>query len=178
MQFFRKPQEDLGNPLYNLRVKVLMFPVTYSVVDSNINDLFSMGSLAEIANFALQNLHGLNVVTDLGFILRLYRIDSEMGQVWTRPEFKKDPRYQDARKLLSGLPTLDAALVINENEPAMHMLIGAVRGGYDYEETETEVKLRYQYTDQNLYVKNGRLWVPLYSQTPMKELESALASSK
>ena len=171
-RIFRKPKEDLGSPLYNLRINVLVNPVTFSVTDpGNDLDLDFLGGLGEVANFAMSHIRGHHLVTDLGFLLPIYRFD----------------RYADVGKLLRDLLRLDATFTINDyvtqegrhiTAPNMHRLIGAVKEKNDYRETETEVKLRYPFMEQNLYVKNGRLLVPIKEQNPLRGLEAAVADSQ
>lgn len=157
MSLFTKTSKSFGNPLYNLRVTLLLKPVTFEVKDGMYNDLLSLGSLADISGFCQTHLQGHHIVTDLGMLVRKREIEDI-----------KTSEY----------PYLDAALTINDNETAMHRLRHAFSEQRDASKEEVLAQLKYPAINfsQDIYTKQGRLYVPIETQNPLVSMIKQLQS--
>lgn len=167
--FKGKRNQDFGNPLYNLRIQLGFDRETFEVVrDSASPDLYTIANLGEIIRFASQHLQDAHLVTDSGAILKKDLIDNG-----------KYPNYSSYNSL--AYPWFDAYLFINRDKCAMNRLIHAFNDKINGSAEKALIELEYEKPagfKQQVYTKDGMLWVPINKQNPLRfEKESALVSA-
>lgn len=163
LNFFHKKKEDLGNPLYNLRISLNLNKVCFEINDGDINPLLFLHNLAEISDFSRVNIAGYHLVTSKGLLLPF-----EVTQ--------EDDKYRDA---ISSYPFFDATLTINDNEIGMNRLTHAFRNRTPYTETE-ELKVNLHYRNglvQPVCTREGRIYLPVDKFNPLKNLEKKLVTA-
>lgn len=166
-KWFKKTEQDFGNPLYNLRINLVFDKETFEFSRDKVSsDLYRIINLADIARFSLTNLEGAHLVTDCGALLKMEGI-------------KEYSRYAEYRML--AYPWLDADLSVNENSSAMNRLIGAFSESSDDSKEKMLVELDYQKPlgfKQNMYAKQGRLWLCINNQNPLMIKEGVEAKDE
>ncbi len=175
MSFLMGKSENLGRPLYNVRVALLLKSTTFEVKDkdSTSADLYAITNLGDIIRFAKLQIEGYNLVTDQGYLLREH-------EVFGKPEYES---------VATNYPIFDVNLTINDNILGFNRLKSWI-GQHEKKKIDSNVrhtclnshaslivggsqyvgpKLIYPSNglEQELYENNGRIWVHISKSNPL-----------